>query len=177
MTALQLTRILYEMLASYVRRPRLRSLEQIGMIAAFTKLHHNVEKPRPVSSPIHSLNVLLQKSCVVLLLHLAHPDLQNCLLLGRQTLLNIALEPAEEEGPQDLHLSYHCYCCINDSDNTLWNELCKTTTSTHPYYSLTQSNPLKQLLENQQNFFLAHENEQNHNFHAEKNSLKIFSTS
>lgn len=72
------------------------------MIAAFSELHYNIQKSGTVSPSVHSLNILLQKSCIVLLLHLAHPNFQNSLLFGRQPLLNITLKPPEEEGPEDL---------------------------------------------------------------------------
>lgn len=45
---------------------------------------------------------LLQKGSVELLLHLAHADLQDGLLLGRQALLHVALQPPQQKGPQHL---------------------------------------------------------------------------
>ena len=45
---------------------------------------------------------LLEEGGVVLLLHLAHADLEDGLLLGRQALLHVRLQPPQQEGPQHL---------------------------------------------------------------------------
>lgn len=51
---------------------------------------------------VDSLDVLLQKSSVVLLLHLRHAHLQDGLLLWRQALLHIGLQPPQQEWPEHL---------------------------------------------------------------------------
>ena len=56
----------------------------------------------PVSAAIDSLNVFLQQRCIVLLLHVRHANLEDGLLLGRQTLLHIRLQPPQQKWPQHL---------------------------------------------------------------------------
>lgn len=94
------------MLPSEEWGPRLGPLEEIGVVAAFAQLHDNVQKPRAVSSPIHSLDIFLEQGCIVLLLHLAHPNLEDGLLLGRQRLLHIAFQTAQQEGPEHLQEAF-----------------------------------------------------------------------
>lgn len=98
-----LTGVVDKMLASKVWRPWLGTLEQVGVVAAFAELHDDVEEAGPVCPSIHSLNVLLEKSRIVLLLHLAHADLQDGLLLGRQPLFHVTLQSPQEKRPQNLH--------------------------------------------------------------------------
>ena len=91
------------MLPSEVGRSWLCPLEQVGVVAALAELHDDVQQPRSVCTPIHGFYVLLKESSIVLLLHLAHPNLQDGLLLWRQRLLDVALQTPQQEGPQDLH--------------------------------------------------------------------------
>ncbi len=51
---------------------------------------------------VDGLDVLLQQRGVVLLLHLRHAHLQDGLLLWRQPLLHVALQPPQQERPQHL---------------------------------------------------------------------------
>ena len=57
----------------------------------------------PISTPIDGFNVLLEQGSIVFLLHVRHPNLEDGLLLGRQALLHICLQPPQQEGPQHLH--------------------------------------------------------------------------
>lgn len=54
--------IVNEVVASGERRPRLGALEEVGVIAALAKLHHNVEQPAAVRPAIHRLYVLLERT-------------------------------------------------------------------------------------------------------------------
>ena len=63
--------------------------------------HVNINAGRvwtPVSTTIHSLDILLQERSIVLLLHLRHANLEDGLFLGWQALLHICLQPPQQEG-------------------------------------------------------------------------------
>jgi hypothetical protein len=85
-----------------VGRPWLRPLEQVGVVAALAQLHDHVEQAGAVRATIQRSNVLLQQGGVPLALHLAHADLEDGLLLGRQPALHVALDAAQQEGAQHL---------------------------------------------------------------------------
>ena len=72
----------------------LSSLEEVGVIAAFSQLHDNVQQSGAICTPIDRLNILLKQSRVVLLLHLTHPNLEDGFLLGGKPLLHVTFEAA-----------------------------------------------------------------------------------
>mmetsp|Transcript_8046 Transcript_8046/g.19965 ORF Transcript_8046/g.19965 Transcript_8046/m.19965 type:complete len:209 (-) Transcript_8046:1229-1855(-) len=93
----QLARVLDEVLAGKVGRAGLGALEQVRVVAALAQLHDHVEKARAVTARVDHLDVLLQRALVKLLLHVAHADLEDHLLLGRETLLYLRLKAPQEE--------------------------------------------------------------------------------
>ena len=82
--------------------PRLRPLEEVGVVAALAQLHGDVEEAGALPPAVHHIDVLLEEGAVQLLLHLAHAHLQNGLLLGGEAPLHVRLQAAEEEGAEDL---------------------------------------------------------------------------
>ena len=97
-----LTGVLHEVLAGEEGRAGLGTLEQIRVVAALAQLHHHVQQSAPVAAAVHNLDVLLERALVVVLLHLGQANLEDHLLLGGQVLLNLRLEAAQEERPEDL---------------------------------------------------------------------------
>ena len=73
------------------------------MVAALAQLHDDVEQLAAVRAAAERRDVLLQQLLVPRLLHLAHADLEDGLLLWRQTLLDVALDAPQQERPQHLH--------------------------------------------------------------------------
>jgi hypothetical protein len=53
-------------------RPRLSTLEQVGVVAALAQLHHHVQQAAAVSSSVERINVLLQQSSVPARSHETH---------------------------------------------------------------------------------------------------------
>lgn len=74
------------------------------MVATFSKLHDDVEQSSLrlslATGSIDRINILLENLLVPLDLHLRHSQVNINLLLGQQTLLNIALYTTEKEGPK-----------------------------------------------------------------------------
>mmetsp|Transcript_4036 Transcript_4036/g.14085 ORF Transcript_4036/g.14085 Transcript_4036/m.14085 type:complete len:240 (+) Transcript_4036:1586-2305(+) len=89
-----------DVLAGEVRRSGLRALEQVRVVAALAQLHDHVQKPRAVAAAVHDFDVFLQRLFVVVLLHVAHGNLQDHLLLRREVLLHLRFQTTQKERPQ-----------------------------------------------------------------------------
>mmetsp|Transcript_32858 Transcript_32858/g.77904 ORF Transcript_32858/g.77904 Transcript_32858/m.77904 type:complete len:460 (-) Transcript_32858:740-2119(-) len=98
----ELAAVLDQVIARDERRPRLRPLEQVRVVAALSELHDDVEEARALRPAVDGLDVLLQEGRVVLLLHRAHADLEDRLLLWREPALHVALDTPKQERPQNL---------------------------------------------------------------------------
>lgn len=76
------------------------------MVAALAELHDNVEEPRLAlllaARTVNGVDVLLKDHPVPFALHLCHANIDVDLLLGQKRMLDIGLNAAEEEGPEDL---------------------------------------------------------------------------
>lgn len=87
------------------------TFDQVGVVAALAQLHHGVDEVGHVMlvGPLgQEGEVLLKDGTVVLLLHVGELHLDDGLLLGRQVLLHVILQPPQHHGLQDglklLHL-------------------------------------------------------------------------
>ena len=78
--------------------------QQVAAREGLSRLHGDVEHPRAVPlrrRRVEHVDILRQNVRVPLALHLGHADQQLDLLLSWQVLLDVSLEPAEEERAKD----------------------------------------------------------------------------
>jgi len=83
-------------------RRLLGAIEEVRVVGALAQLHEDVEHARlVVPHRVEHVDVLRQDVAVPRALHLGHADQQLDLLLRWQVLLDVSLEPAEEERAKD----------------------------------------------------------------------------
>uniref|UniRef100_A0AAG5DLD8 Uncharacterized protein n=1 Tax=Anopheles atroparvus TaxID=41427 RepID=A0AAG5DLD8_ANOAO len=91
--------VLQQVVVGRVRRARLGPVEQVRVVGALAQLHEDVLQAHllHLARPVHHVDVLHQDLGVPVALHLRQADEDLHLLLRQQPLLDLGLEPPQQE--------------------------------------------------------------------------------